>query len=567
MTAALVAAVVVWGISLPSRRLAAVALDDGSVRGVVHVHSRASDGRGTLDEIGAAAARAGLRFVIVTDHGDGRRIPEDPSYRSGVLVIDAVEISTRSGHYVALGLGRAPYPLAGDAADVVDDVRRLGGFGIAAHPDSPKSELRWSDGAPAVDGIELLNLDTAWRTHAFAGGAGGKASLLRALLAYPVRPTESIAHLVTDAARLRAQWRAQTRQRRVVAMAGADAHAKVALRDAEPGDNALSVAIPSYESSFGATSVHVTPAAPLSGDAEQDARALLAGIRAGHVFLAVDGWASPAALQFTASAGSRTAQAGDVIAPGEPVTLHVRSNAPSGFVTVVWRNADVLETRPEAEFELPVGSSAAVYSVEVRASSAPTAPAWITSNPVYVGQPSPVPSPRVAPNADASARSLFDGQTTEGWSWEADGTSRAVVDVTPFIDATRLRLRYGLSGGADIGQYAAAAVGTSDGVNSADGVRFEVRAEHPMRISVQVRAEVPGAPPERWERSVYVDASEQPRYVRFDEMTPVGKTHAPRPPKVDVRAIMFVVDTTNSEPGVSGRLWLRRVHLLGAQPR
>jgi hypothetical protein len=30
---------------------------------------------------------------------------------------------------------------------------------------------------------------------------------------------------------------------------------------------------------------------------------------------------------------------------------------------------------------------------------------------------------------------------------------------------------------------------------------------------------------------------------------------------------MFVVDTTNSEPGVSGRLWLRRVQLLGAQPR
>lgn len=565
MTAALAAAVVVWGISLPSRRLATVALDDGSVRGVVHVHSRASDGRGTLDEIGAAAARAGLRFVIITDHGDGRRIPEAPAYRSGVLVIDAVEISTRSGHYVALGLGRAPYPLAGDAADVVDDVRRLGGFGIAAHPDSPKTELRWSDDAPLVDGIELLNLDTAWRAHAFAGGANGKASLLRALFAYPVRPTEAIAHLLTNAEGLRGQWRAQLPQRRVVAMAGADAHAKVALRDAEPGDNALSVAIPSYDSSFGATSVHVTPEAPLSGDAEQDAQTLLAGIRAGHVFIAVDGWASPAALQFTASAGSRTAQGGDVLAPGEPVTLHVRSNAPSGFVSVVWRNNDVLETRSEAAFSLDVGSSPAVYSVEVRPSGEVTAPAWITSNPVYVGQPLPLPKSPVVPSADAATRSLFDGQTTTGWSWEADRTSQSVVDLTPFIDATRVRLRYGLSGGADIGQYAAAAVETSDGVTSADGVRFEVRGERPMRISVQVRAEVPGAPPERWERSVYVDATEQARYVRFDEMTPVGKTHTSRPPKADVRAIMFVVDTTNSEPGASGRLWLRRVQLIAAQ--
>jgi hypothetical protein len=99
MTAALVAAVVVWGWSLPARR---TALDttwgDGSVRGVVHVHGRASDGRGTFDEIAAAAAAAGLQFVIVTDHGDGTRKPEPPAYRSGVLVIDAVEISTRGGH-------------------------------------------------------------------------------------------------------------------------------------------------------------------------------------------------------------------------------------------------------------------------------------------------------------------------------------------------------------------------------------------------------------------------------------------------------------------------------------
>jgi hypothetical protein len=57
-------------------------------------------------------------------------------------------------------------------------------------------------------------------------------------------------------------------------------------------------------------------------------------------------------------------------------------------------------------------------------------------------------------------RSLFDGETVKGWSWEADRTSQAVVDLTPFIDATRVRLRYGLSGGADIGQYAAAAVET-----------------------------------------------------------------------------------------------------------
>jgi hypothetical protein len=54
-------------------------------KGAYHIHSARSDGTGTIDEIAAAAARAGLQFVILTDHGDGTRAPEPPSYRSSVL--------------------------------------------------------------------------------------------------------------------------------------------------------------------------------------------------------------------------------------------------------------------------------------------------------------------------------------------------------------------------------------------------------------------------------------------------------------------------------------------------
>ena len=53
------------------------------VRGAYHIHSQRSDGSGTVDSIAAAAARAGLQFIILTDHGDGTRTPDPPSYRSG----------------------------------------------------------------------------------------------------------------------------------------------------------------------------------------------------------------------------------------------------------------------------------------------------------------------------------------------------------------------------------------------------------------------------------------------------------------------------------------------------
>jgi hypothetical protein len=563
MTAALVAAVVVWGWLLPPRRTSlATSWSDGSVRGVIHVHGRASDGRGTLDEIAAAAARAGLQFVIVTDHGDGTRRPEPPAYRAGVLVIDGVEISTRGGHYVAIGLPQSPYPLGGEAADVVEDVHRLGGFGVAAHPDSPKPELRWTDWTLPVDGVELVNPDTSWRVHAFTGGIESRWLLLRSLLAYPARRAEAISQLLTESPELRAQWLHLARTRSVIAIAGADAHAKLALGDTEPGDNRSSIPIPSYESSFESLTVHVTPARALTGSAADDAQLVIDGVRAGHVYVAVEGWATPPAFELRATRQSSSGAAGDRLDPGAPITLYVRSNAPPGFETLVWRDRELLTERSEPAFELPVGDGPGLYVVEVRKPNSPGLPAWITSNPIYVRQPAPSSPPPPMSAVDLPGGSLFDGKTTAGWSYESDRSSLAVIDVAPLVSGARVRLRYGLSGGASVGQYAAAAVGTPHGVDAADGVAFAVRAEAPMRISVQVRAEVPGAAPERWEKSVYVDATEQPRIVRFDQMTPVGTTHTPRPPKAAVRALMFVVDTTNSKPGASGRLWIGNVRLI-----
>jgi len=109
-----------------------------AVRGVVHVHTNRSDGTGSIDDVIRAAATAGLKFVIVTDHGDATRAPDLPDYRDGVLYIDAVEISTRDGHLVLAVQGWTSrrhdvvcgwYPLfrsLGDPAQLMI-VRRLAG--------------------------------------------------------------------------------------------------------------------------------------------------------------------------------------------------------------------------------------------------------------------------------------------------------------------------------------------------------------------------------------------------------------------------------------------------------
>jgi hypothetical protein len=575
-TAALVAAVVVFvGFTLPPRPIPLAAPTDGTIPGIIHVHTNRSDGLSGPDDIAAAAARAGLKFLVFTDHGDATRKPDPPQYRSGVLCLDGVEISTSGGHYVALDMPASPFPLAGEARDVVEDVRRLGGFGIAAHPDSPKLELRWLDWKTPVDGVELLNLDTGWRLWAQqAAGEQGRWSarrrLLAALLDYPFRPAPVIAGLIRPTQALPAEY-TRVNGRRVVAIAGADAHARIELRGgydsrasaspgrAEPVEGRFALSLPGYESSFRVLSIHVKPERPFSGDAIADGRMLMRAIRAGHLYTAVDAAATPASFEFTAANEHGTVNEGDELGVGGPVTLRVRSNAPSSFTTQLYAGVEPIGVghhEPDFTVEAPAGP--AVYWAEVRATGTPTQVTWVRSNPIYVRSDEAPPPPAARPSASTSV-AIFDG-TANGWRAEHDPTSLAAVEPAPQVGGADLRFRFGLAGGAPAGQVAALAFDTPGGLAAYDRLTMTIRAERPMRLSVQLRAGDDQGPAarQRWKRTVYVDSTPQERTIFFDDLRPVGETYTFAPALAGIRSILFVVDATNTKMGESGRIWIRK---------
>lgn len=558
--AALVAAVVVLAlVTLPPKQIALAPAPDGTVAGILHVHTTRSDGRWRPDRIAAAAARAGLGFVVFTDHGDGTRPADPPVYRSGVLCLDGVEISTTGGHYVAIDLGPAPYPLAGEPRDVIEDVRRLGGFGIVAHPDSPKGSLRWREWTAPFDAMEWLNLDTSWRRFSLAPGWRAKAALALALLHYPIRPAETIGTPLGTAGDL-PRFDALARRRRVVLLAGADAHAKLALRNADPGDNRYSLALPGYEATFRTISVHVATEHPLTRDAAPDAAMLVRALRAGHAYTAIDAFATPASFDFSATNDLGTVHEGDELGASGPVTLAVRSNAPPGFTTVIYRNGQVLTTSGERTLSVQAPADPAVYRVEIRTAAAGGQTRWLVSNAIYVrGPDASAALPGRAP-ASTSVPLPIDGEG-DGWRVEQGGGAEGALDRPSTLDGKTLRLRFGLGSPAAASPFVSLAFDTPAGLAPNDRLSFTIRGERPMRISVQLRVPGDGAAGERWGRSVYVGGFDQERTIYFDDLAPIGETATWRPPLDRVRTILFVVDTRNARAGTSGRLWIRNVAL------
>ncbi len=521
------------------------------VRGAYHIHSARSDGSGTVDSIAAAAARAGLQFIILTDHGDGTRPPDPPGYRSGVLTIDAVELNTTGGHYAALGLPATPYPFAGTPEDVIEDVHRLGGFGIAAHPGSPRASLAWQAWSSGFDGLEWINADSEWRDEAWW-------PLARTLLTYPVRAPQSIATLLDRPDAVLSKWDEATRTRRVIALAGADAHARLAVRArTDPDTSSMHVPLPGYESSFRAFSNHVVLDGPFTGNAMVDAPHLLDAIRQGRSFTVIDALATPGALDFSAASGPHTARMGEDLAVDGTVTLRARLAAPAGTTLVVFR--DGVRVATQADLASGIAVDAGVYRLEAylpsRTGSRPVP--WLLTNPIYVGFNRDLPAPPV----EEVSLSRIPARLADAAAEMGAGDTSAVTDVDPptgtIAGDASAAWTFALAPGTARGQFAALQIPTHGGLAAFDRVRFTVMSDRPLRAWTQLRATV--ATTERWGRTFYT--GEQPRTIelRLDDFQPIGPNAAPKPPLERVDSILFVVDTLNTLPGTKGTITISDV--------
>ncbi|MSO49545.1 MAG: hypothetical protein EXQ49_06530 [Acidobacteria bacterium] len=548
---ALGAAVVVYiGVTLPSASRTLAPVQPTTVFGAFHVHTNRSDGSGSPDDVARAAAAANLQFVVLSDHGDATRTPDPPFYRHGVLMIDAVEISTTSGHVVALGLTTAsPFPLGGEARDTIEDVHRMGGWAVIAHPDSPKPGLRWRGDTTGADGLEWLNADSEWRDES-------PTSLARTIGHYLIRPSEAIAGLFDRPTASLERWDTLARERPVVALAGVDAHARVGVDGSGDFRNATTIlARPSYLDMFGTVLQGIELSQPLTQHAADDAGVILSALRSGRTYSVVRAIAWPGRVSFTASHDAMTWAMGESVSTDQPVTLQATAPEPDDAIVVLLRGGEEVASGQGSAVYIHNGAPAS-YRAEVRLPGR-TLP-WVVTNAIRVG--SSVPPPRTA--IPALGTTVVVKALDDPTLWAIERHEPSTGELT--ASNGEVGLAFSLAPGRASGQYAAMAYPLS-GQDRFDAVTMTLRAEPPMRVSIQWR--VPrGVDGDRWQRSVYVDAT--PRTVTLDlqDFAAVGEGLATTPSLDLVRSLSLVVDTWHTRPGSAGRAWISGVSLVTSAP-
>jgi hypothetical protein len=133
-------------------------------RGDLHLHTVHSDGERDPGEMVSAARAGGLDFIVSTEHNTNAANRVWPECRTGsLLVIPGEEVTTRHGHWLAMGLPAHGWvdwrygPRDGVFPRFADGVREAGGLVVAAHPSVPLPGSAWEFGFGHVDALEVWN--------------------------------------------------------------------------------------------------------------------------------------------------------------------------------------------------------------------------------------------------------------------------------------------------------------------------------------------------------------------------------------------------------------------------
>lgn len=348
--------------------------------GNLHLHTTASDGTGTHDQVTSAAAQAGLDFVIFTDHNVVVKGIEgwyrDPVSGREILRLMGQEVNNRNqnpehSHLLCYFVSDDLQALASNPQRLIDTVIQQGGLCFLAHPlerpgySQAKQIYPWRHWeVTGYTGIEIWNSmsEVKWQLRKLSRGIIG-AYLPRLVLTAPF--TE-----------LLAKWDALLATgQKVVAIGNSDAHG-MSFRVGP-----LRREIYPYRYLFRAVNTHLLLSEPLAQDVGQAGRQIGQALGAGHCFVSYDLVDSSRGFSFTASSGDQTAIMGDSLSIQGPATLQISS--PRRAQLRLLKDGQ-LATQTDGQQLTWTTVEPGVYRVEAYRRFWGWLRGWVYTNPIYI---------------------------------------------------------------------------------------------------------------------------------------------------------------------------------------
>ena len=338
--------------------------------GVFHIHTIMSDGTGNIFDVVEAGHRAGVDFMVITDHNSvSYRTEGFDGWYGKLLVLVGQEITPKLNHLVAMGLDElVEMENHYDIQSHIRKVSELGGLGIAVHPHHHPHYRRsfwkfiaapWENwNRPEIGGVELWSYMADW-VHPI------NYFNPFSMIYYIKRPDRAIEGPSISVIN---EWDAITQKRRMPALGGVDAHARK--------DPLGMFCVFPYEFMFKTIRTHII-APEFTGVLKEDEKIVLEAFREGHCYISYDWLQNARGFTLECSSANKTWIMGDELEFS--MGLELSATLPVRTHIKLIRNGKAILRKERERLEFRV-EEPGVYRVEARINGRP----WLYSNPIYI---------------------------------------------------------------------------------------------------------------------------------------------------------------------------------------
>ena len=511
-------------------------------KGVYHVHSIYSDGGGDINEITQAASRDKLDFVILTDHGrPNRQSSQSTQWLHGVLLIGASELPLYSGHMTAAGYNLPAYMFPPEPQEAINEVIKDQGICFIAHPFDLK--IPWSDwDIENFTGIELLN----------SYYSSKMTSLIKTIILpfqYLFGPSYALTSIIQYPEKEIKQWDAFLTHGKYSGIYALDAHARI------PITNNFQLNIPSYQSMFKIFTVYVKADHALDSNASSAASAVIASIKSGNFFDAIESIASANGFDnyYLQSDRKRIDMGGNSEQPGGTLVFILPFSFPTDiFIKKDGKIFKHIIQNTQKELFIPIGEPG-VYRAEIfvpqnRFHNLP----WLVTNPFFIGikekkrGAETFTLQNILLNKDNYFQIEKNEHTQAGQSYEWTNDHQVRVNFN-------FKLQKEPSG--DVNFWAALSHREPKDFSHFKGIIFKVKGSRRMRLLLQFRT-LANQTENAYQHSFLVDKEWTAITIPFHKFHQLYGNNNQLPELTQITSFFILIDNSNAFPGAKGSITL-----------
>jgi hypothetical protein len=337
--------------------------------GVLHIHSRYSDGTGSVEDIIKAAKAYNLDYIIITDHNNLQAMKTGvEGWRDNMLVLVGEEIGKHGkSHYLAFGIKDTIKPKDHKGSEFyIQSVKDQDGIGFVAHPIGINKRIfklhlsSWNDwNNPDYTGLEIWSYMRDW---------AGNVNLFN-IIYYYFRPEEAIRGPNPE---LLKKWDQLCQTRRIAGIGGVDVHAKHIFPF-----NFMKFL--SYKKAFGGLRTHLITQSSLPTDLNKSKAIVYEALKSGNCFFAHDYLGDSSGFSFITYLDK-----GKPLIMGEEARLNstakLEISSPLKTNLRLLCNGQIIGIASDTRYLTFQTSEKGVYRVEAYIDGKP----WLFTNPIYL---------------------------------------------------------------------------------------------------------------------------------------------------------------------------------------